>query len=419
MSETTPEDSTDTVQPEGWPANQPDIRPGDWSRFAESDRQAGFEISENFQRFDQRNDMFNRAYWDEAVMSDHVTAFFDAYVNPSPKKVDGFTQWDYALLISAWSVAKDYSGRGHEHGRREGFLDPFQAFIDQAGGKAELTSPEETTFRVKKAAGFLGANLVGITEYDERWVYQNTADLTSEDRADKPNPLPDGVTNVIVLAHGMDYELVQSYPSALGASATGREYSREAAIATSLASFIHGLGYKAIASSNDTALTIPYAVKAGMGEYGRNQMVITPEFGPRVRFSKVFTDLPLAHDKPRKFGVTEFCNICNKCADACPPKALPFGPPEEGGANRSTISGVRKWSADCEKCFSYWTRMKADCAICMRVCPYNKDYSKWTMRLWRDLMGTALRKLMLKLDDTLGYGKRKSPKKWWSDRRGS
>ena len=33
---------------------------------------------------------------------------------------------------------------------------------------------------------------------------------------------------------------------------------------------------------NDTALAIPYALKAGLGEYGRHGLVITPEFGPRV-----------------------------------------------------------------------------------------------------------------------------------------
>ena len=55
---------------------------------------------------------------------------------------------------------------------------------------------------------------------------------------------------------------------------------------------------------NDTALVIPYAIKAGLGEYGRNQMVLTPEFGPRLRFSKVFTDIPLAVDVSRQLGLS-------------------------------------------------------------------------------------------------------------------
>ena len=50
----------------------------------------------------------------------------------------------------------------------------------------------------------------------------------------------------------------------------------------------------------------------------------------------------------------------------------------------------------------------------MRVCPYNKDYSKWTMRLFQKLLGTGLRRWMLKLDDALGYGKRVLPLDWWN-----
>jgi epoxyqueuosine reductase len=89
------------------------------------------------------------------------------------------------------------------------------------------------------------------------------------------NDLPDGMTHVIVMGHAMDFDLVETYPSALAGAATGIEYSHEAAICIQLASYIRNLGYAAHASMNDTALVIPYAIKAGLGEYGRNQMVLT------------------------------------------------------------------------------------------------------------------------------------------------
>ena len=282
----------------------------------DSDREAGFAIGDDFERFSQRDDIFNRAWWDEKVISDDVIAFYSAHQRPETRSGDGFTQWDFALLNSAWSVARDYAARGLPDGIREGFLDPFKPFMPQAAETAPLPDPTETARRIKQVSRFLGADLVGITEFDERWVYSHTSDIATKTRDEKPNVLPEGLTSVIVLGHGMDQDLVRAYPSALAAASTGREYSREAAIVSSLASFIRSLGYAAVASSNDTAITIPHAIKAGMGEYGRNQMVITPEFGPRVRFSKVMTDLPLTHDRPRRFGVTEFCNICTKCADA-------------------------------------------------------------------------------------------------------
>ena len=45
-------------------------------------------------------------------------------------------------------------------------------------------------------------------------------------------------------------------------------------------------------------------------------MLITPEFGPRVRIAKIFTDFPLSPDQPILFGVRSFCEFA---AAALPP----------------------------------------------------------------------------------------------------
>ncbi|MHA1536964.1 MAG: 4Fe-4S double cluster binding domain-containing protein, partial [Alphaproteobacteria bacterium] len=329
-----------------------------------------------------------------------------------PRRGDGFRQRDFALRNAAWSVANEFSGRGFAKGKSEGFLDEIRAQSAPAEQQAEILSPETQTAEIKQVAQLFGADIVGITAYDERWVYAERYDMKT--RGGRPNNVTDAMSSVIVMGHGMRRDLIQSMPAALAGAAVGIGYSQEIPSAHQLAEYIRGLGYRAVATANDTALAIPYAIKAGLGEYGRNQMVITREFGPRVRFSKVFTDLPLAHDRPRAFGVTEFCNVCQRCADACPPKALPYGPPREGGASQSTIKGVKKWSADCEKCFGYWAKLGTDCAICMRVCPYNRDFSKPISRLWRWLAGTRLRKAMLWLDNRLGANARLKPRDWWA-----
>jgi reductive dehalogenase len=220
-------------------------------------------------------------------------------------------------------------------------------------------------------------------------------------------------TSVIVLGHQMDADLTQTYPSALAGAATGREYSHEASIVMQVAAYIRNLGYEATASMNDTGLVIPYALQAGLGEYARNQLVITPEFGPRLRFSKIYTTIPLQHDTPKKYGVAEVCNICTRCADACPVKALPFDAPKAGG-NQSSIKGVVKWTSDAEKCFGYWAKLASDCAICMRVCPFNRDYSKASNRWWLKLALSPFRKLALWLDDKSERAKRKKPRDWWA-----
>ena len=53
---------------------------------------------------------------------------------------------------------------------------------------------------------------------------------------------------------------------------------------------------------NDTALMVPLG-NSGRAwvEYGRHGLLITKEFGPRVRLGKIFTDMPLAPDQPIQF----------------------------------------------------------------------------------------------------------------------
>jgi epoxyqueuosine reductase QueG len=165
---------------------------------------------------------------------------------------------------------------------------------------------------------------------------------------------------------------------------------------------------------NDTALAIPYAIKAGLGEYGRHQMVITPEFGPRVRFSKIFTSLSLKPDQAKKFRITEYCNECTKCSDACPPKALPYGKPTFGTDSPSTIQGIKKWSANCEKCFDYWAKLRSDCAICMRVCPFNRDFSKLGSKIFRLIATSRLQPLALWWEKKVTRFKRIKPDVWWN-----
>ena len=120
------------------------------------------------------------------------------------------------------------------------------------------------------------------------------------------------LTPMSVTAQAMDYSLIRTAPSALSGAATGLGYSHDALVVLSLAQYLRNLGYRAIASMNDSALAIPFALQAGLGEYSRLGLLITKEFGPRVRLGKVFTDLPLAFDEPIQFGVKEFCDSCRR-----------------------------------------------------------------------------------------------------------
>ncbi|MEM7104488.1 MAG: reductive dehalogenase [Bacteroidota bacterium] len=372
-----------------------------------------FKIKPEFEKFDQEYDIFNRSVWDEKINPKNFYLSYDI-TNYVPKKSEGFDHWDYALRNASWHLADYFADHQGDANRVEGFTDFFSIQLDGPKSKVKLTSAEETTIKVKRAAKMLGAGLVGVCALDDRWLYASRYDR--KNKKSRPLDLPKGMKYAIVIATPMDYELAKTVPSATGGAITGVAYSTSLSSLNALAQFITNLGYQAHASMNDTGLTIPMAIEAGLGEYGRNGLLITKEFGPRIRIGKIFTDLPLMPDKPINFGVKEFCEICRKCADSCPVKAIPQGEPQSEPPNMSSFKHITKWTVNAEKCFKFWVNMNTDCAICIRVCPYNKDYTKWWNRMSLWLAGTPLRRLMLRLDDFLKFGARLKPKAWWGVR---
>jgi len=253
------------------------VWPSNISLHREDDAEAGIEVSDDFTPFSQRNDVFSRAFWDKSVQSKQSDAFFASYrMEAAPRRGEGFSQRDFALRNASWLISDVISDRSVDEGRREGFQAPIACDTPVAPDQVEIDEPALMSAEIKRIAKFFGADLCGITALDKRWLYASRVD--TRDMSDAPNDLPDGLTHVIVLGHQMDEELVATYPSALAGAATGREYSHEAAIVMQLAAYIRNLGYEAIPSMNDTGLVIPFALQAGLGEYARNQLVVTPEF---------------------------------------------------------------------------------------------------------------------------------------------
>ena len=71
------------------------------------DEAAGFEILDDFERFDQKNDVFRRSWWDARIRSGKARLFYATYRQPLKtwRKADGFTQKDFALRNAAWHVS--------------------------------------------------------------------------------------------------------------------------------------------------------------------------------------------------------------------------------------------------------------------------------------------------------------------------
>ncbi|MCW4038861.1 MAG: reductive dehalogenase [Candidatus Bathyarchaeota archaeon] len=315
-------------------------------------------------QYDQRNLIFNRIHNDASWKGYNKNTEKQGLRNITEKR-RGYTRIDYALAEAAWTVHDVWTGAFN-----------WNRFIRPGGSSLmgekwyqdiyKVENLDVISRKLKKAAKFYGASLVGITELDRRWLFINKRNLT-------PLKLPNEIKSVIVMAFEMNELGIAASPTCLAAAATGLGYSMMAFTASCLSEFIRNLGYIAIPAGNDIALSIPLAIDAGLGQLGRNGLLITPEYGPRVRICKIFTNLPLVPDKPLTFGVNDFCRQCKLCAEACEVGAISMEEnPSFQPACKSNNPGVLKWYVDAEKCYEFWCDNGTDCSTCIAVCPYNK-----------------------------------------------
>jgi reductive dehalogenase len=338
------------------------------------------------------------------------------YSDVSYRDTYGYRKLDLALRNAAWNIETQFAfgGRGGGRGLYSWSEVAEDVELFAAVGAPVLDTPEANARVVKKAARFLGADLAGICYAHPNLIYSHKYDRQTMEHV--PLELPEGCIHAIVMAVQMDYEAMRYSPDAIAGAATGLGYSRQAMLANLMAAFVRGLGYQAVPCGNDTALSIPLAIAAGLGELGRMGLLIAEKYGPRVRICKVFTDLPLAHDSYRPFGVKQFCTLCTRCASRCMSRAIPFGNPTLEGPSWSNHSGVMKWYIYPEKCFEYWGQNRMDCTTCVRVCPFNKP-----LGLHYDVVRyfikrlPQLNRLWLWMDDLGGHWKplRAREKRFW------
>ncbi|MCM1566753.1 MAG: reductive dehalogenase [Dehalobacter sp. 4CP] len=375
------------------------------------------EVSADYKQYDQKNQVIMRALMGDPAVKTSFETYFGKHNALIPINTgDGYGRLEEAMVAGAWGVEDGLNGYHAPGFASQGLYEwkPSQVSGKVNPDKYTFENPEAASQAVKRAAKFFGASLVGIAPYDERWVLSHVFDMQKLDSV--PNEFPFKPTNVIVMAIEMDYQAFEAAPTALELVATGNIYSNMGVLVNKVSHFIRSLGYQTIPCGNDTALSVPLAIHAGLGELSRIGILITPEFGPRQRLCKIFTDLPLAVDKPITFGVTEFCKTCRKCADACPSQAISHDKePSFKTITISTNGGAKKWACNAEKCLKQWADAGTDCGICIKVCPYNKP-NEWHHDLVKLGTKTPARPILRFFDDLFGYGKATVPdavKEFW------
>ena len=103
------------------------------------------------------------------------------------------------------------------------------------------------------------------------------------------------------------------------------------------------------------------AYLAGLGTFGVNNMLLTPEFGPRVRFASVFTAATIPADRVMEGSL---CTRCMRCRDVCPVQALGSGDYPEDLTDKGACAGRSEELA---------RRYISPCGFCIRVCPVGED----------------------------------------------
>lgn len=108
------------------------------------------------------------------------------------------------------------------------------------------------------------------------------------------------------------------------------------------------------------------ARRAGLGDYGKNNMLINPKYGSYIYLGNILVNIELLPDTP----ISIDCKECNLCIQACPPSAL-----------------AESYQMNAKRCLSYHTQSKESipldirskmgnriygCDQCQQVCPFNK-----------------------------------------------
>jgi len=130
-------------------------------------------------------------------------------------------------------------------------------------------------------------------------------------------------------------------------------------LAEKLAAQLEAEGYKSIAKLKTGRMphkTI--ALRAGLGFIGKNNLLVTEQYGCAVLLGKVLTTAPFARKSVEPKAPQ--CGDCNICVDACPANAL-LG---------------KTWSITTSRDEIITRKLCTLCRKCLILCPYTVEYAK-------------------------------------------
>ena len=121
------------------------------------------------------------------------------------------------------------------------------------------------------------------------------------------------------------------------------------------------------------------AVRAGLAEYGKNNITYVKGMGSFHRLFTYYSDFPYEQDEWRDLSMMDFCKECSACTRACPTGAI----------------SEDRFLLHVERCLTFhnehpvdvpfpgwidpsWHNCLVGCMHCQKVCPANKKVINWT-----------------------------------------
>jgi epoxyqueuosine reductase len=214
--------------------------------------------------------------------------------------------------------------------------------------RTEIGNTAALTAEIKATVRAMGADIVGVADYDQRFAFTQAGDVTHK--------------YVVVFGMGMSYDHVADI-GPRSQDEVHRVYYQLDDIGVRLAQQIAAYGYSAAMQPNEGDLPlVALAYLAGLGELGKHGSLISPDLGSSFRLGAVSTDIPLKADGPKDFGIDEVCTRCGVCERFCPGDAIK--------PTKQVVNGIERWHVDTPACEPYFHQLYG-CKICLMVCPLN------------------------------------------------
>lgn len=214
-------------------------------------------------------------------------------------------------------------------------------------------APQEFLEQLQDCSQSLGVSQFGFVKLPQDLIFQQFGVLYD---------------NAIILAMEMSKEKIDKAPSQATLNMVFGTYDDLGKAANRIAVFLREQGHTAQADHPLGGLVLfpPLAQKAGIGWIGKHGLLITRDFGPRVRLAAVYTsikNLPFADSNDHEW-IANYCNICGICIKQCPPKAILEDSILHDSGRITNISQ--------QDCFEYFAQYYG-CSVCVKVCPFSKN----------------------------------------------